>query len=92
MYRIVEIPRNLLPLAAGKVIGMYDSAYAAMGTMVRELLRSKDGRPPEWYLIDPSGQILARPEDILEATGTAVLIGKESNRTGTVRGVRSAPG
>lgn len=47
-------------------IGAFDSAYRAMRVMKDELARRGAG-PLNWYLLDPQGNILADPEDVIEA-------------------------
>lgn len=67
-YRIVEVEQGT-PGAASKAveIGSYDSAYHAVAAMKRAFLLGRtDTAPPNWYLINSVGQILAGPDDILD--------------------------
>lgn len=67
-YRIVELGSSDANVKTPSVVvGRYDSAYRAMRVMKDELGRRGSG-PPSWYLLDPGGQIIAYPEDVLEAT------------------------
>ena len=67
-YRIVELERQSAEsLDGATLIGKYDSAYRAMEEMKRAFLRCKDNQPPNWYLLDYLGHILAGPEDVIEA-------------------------
>lgn len=66
-YRIVELhARSTSVDSPSTVIGDYDSAYQAMRVMKDELGR-RGSRPPNWYLLDPRGRILAYPEDVVDA-------------------------
>jgi hypothetical protein len=67
-YRIVEVAQSV-PGAAEKAveIGSYDSAYHAVEAMRRAFLdRAHSAPPPNWYLVNSIGQILAGPDDILD--------------------------
>jgi hypothetical protein len=66
-YRIVEFA----PSASGALnktveIGSYDSAYHAVEAMRRAFLGSASAAPPNWYLVNSIGQVLAGPDDILD--------------------------
>lgn len=63
-YRIVE-PENRAALPAGKEIGSYESAYRALEYMKN--LARRQGKVPNWYLVDASGLVLAGPDDLWEA-------------------------
>lgn len=66
-YRIVDFgSATLNSRTSGTEIGAFDSAYRAMRVMKDELGRR--GRTSlNWYLLDPGGQILARPDDVIDA-------------------------
>ena len=67
-YRIVKFhPHKSGDKRASIEIGAYDSAYRAMRVMKDELHR-RGSRPLNWYLLDPQGNILADPEDVVEAS------------------------
>lgn len=65
-YRIVDYSHRNDGSGKTVEIGNYDSAYRAMRVMKDEFGRRGRG-PLEWYLLDPQGQILASPEDVVEA-------------------------
>lgn len=65
-YRIVQIGRRNNGARESVEIGTYDSAYRAMRVMKDELSK-RGARPLDWYLVDPQGDILARPDDVVEA-------------------------
>lgn len=65
-YRIIETTRQAKdPTKDGVQIAEFDSAYRAMEEMRRAFIKG-DSRPPPWYLVDPSGQVLLGPEDIVD--------------------------
>lgn len=64
-YRIVQIGRDGSSRNSVE-IGTYDSAYRAMRVMKAEFSKRGAG-PLDWYLLDPQGDILASPEDVVEA-------------------------
>ncbi len=66
-YRIVEFAQSA-PGARNKAveIGSYDSAYHAVEAMRRAFLGRTHTAPPNWYLVNSIGQVLAGPDDILD--------------------------
>lgn len=65
-YRIVKRGRRADGSRDSVEIGTYDSAYRAMRVMKDELSKRGAG-PLDWYLLDPQGDILASPEDVIDA-------------------------
>ena len=65
-YRIVEFGPRMDSRQSTIEIGAYDSAYHAMRVMKDEFGR-RNATPLNWYLLDPRGQILARPDDVIDA-------------------------
>lgn len=67
-YRIMEVEQRAQDSLDGAVeIGAFDSAYHALEVMKQAQLGRKDRMPPNWYLVDWCGQILAGPEDVRDA-------------------------
>jgi hypothetical protein len=67
-YRIMEVGQRVPDSLDGAVeIGAFDSAYHALEVMKQAQLGHRKGTPPNWYLVDGLGQILAGPDDVIEA-------------------------
>ena len=66
-YRIVEFVRESCNNDNSVEIGSYQSAYRAMRVMKSELVR-RSPSALNWYLLDPQGQILAYPDDVVDAS------------------------
>ena len=62
-YRILDASEGEKHPLRGRLIGTYDSAYAALERMKRAFFEGA-GKPPRWFLVDPRGAILVRPEDL----------------------------
>ena len=66
-YRIVEVAQSASGALNKTVeIGSYDSAYHAVAVMRRAFLGRANAAPPNWYLVNSIGQVLAGPDDILD--------------------------
>lgn len=68
-YRIVEVEQHVAEAfnsAKAVEIGNYESAYHAVDVMRRAFLGSTATAPPNWYLVNSTGEILAGPDDILD--------------------------
>jgi hypothetical protein len=66
-YRIVEVAQSATGSLNKTVeIGSYDSAYHAMAAMRRAFFGRANHAPPNWYLVNSIGQVLAGPDDILD--------------------------
>lgn len=66
-YRIVEVAQGASGALKKSVeIGSYDSAYHAMAAMRRAFFKRASAAPPNWYLVNSIGQVLAGPDDILD--------------------------
>jgi hypothetical protein len=67
-YRIVEVAQGATGSLKKKAveIGSYDSAYHAVEAMRRAFLGRPSAGPPNWYLVNSIGQVLAGPDDILD--------------------------
>lgn len=66
-YRIVEVEQGATgALNKAVEIGSYDSAYHAVEAMRRAFMGRPSAGPPNWYLVNSIGQVLAGPDDILD--------------------------
>jgi hypothetical protein len=66
-YRIVEVAQSATGGNNKTVeIGSFDSAYHAVAAMRRAFFGRANAAPPNWYLVNSIGQVLAGPDDILD--------------------------
>jgi hypothetical protein len=62
-YRIVELASPTANPTTASVKRRFDSAYRAKDAL-RDAVRGGAIGAKRWYLIDPAGRILLRPEDV----------------------------